>query len=93
MPSVHPNPSGGLDCVAPLREFEKAMHEFTTKQEAPMTPQQLRRSTLQAGESTGRRSVSILFRDGDLDNARRRENGERATPLLHSALAPPSPHP
>jgi hypothetical protein len=47
-PSDQPPTSIEPDCVAPLREFEKAMHEFTTKQEAPQTPQQLRRSTLQA---------------------------------------------
>ena len=47
-PSVQPNPSAGPDCVAPLRDFEKAMHEFSTKQETPQTPQQLRRSILQA---------------------------------------------
>ena len=47
-PSVQPTPSAGPDCAAPLRDFEKAMHEFSTKQEAPQTPQQLRRSILQA---------------------------------------------
>src|SRR6476646_5544458 len=47
-PSVEPNPSAGLDCVAPLRAFEKAMHEFSTKKETPQTPQQSRRSILQA---------------------------------------------
>lgn len=47
-PSVQPNSSAGPDCVAPLRDFEKAMHEFSTKQETPQTPQQLRRSILQA---------------------------------------------
>lgn len=47
-PSDQPPTSIERHCVAPLREFEKAMHEFTTKQEAPQTPQQLRRSTLQA---------------------------------------------
>ena len=46
-PSVEPNLSAGPDCTAPLRAFEKAMHEFSTKQEAPQTPQQLRRSILQ----------------------------------------------
>ena len=47
-PSVEPNLSAGPDCAAPLRAFEKAMHEFSTKQEVPQTPQQLRRSILQA---------------------------------------------
>jgi hypothetical protein len=47
-PSVEPNLSAGPDCAAPLRAFEKAMHELSTKQEAPQTPQQLRRSILQA---------------------------------------------
>lgn len=47
-PSVQPNPSTEPDCVASLRDFEKAMHEFSAKQEAPQTPQQLRRSILQA---------------------------------------------
>jgi hypothetical protein len=47
-PSDQPPKSIEPDCIAPLREFEKAMHEFTIEQEAPQTPQQLRRSTLQA---------------------------------------------
>ncbi len=46
--SVQPNPSAGLDCVAPPWDFVKAMHEFSIKQETPRTPQQLRRSILQA---------------------------------------------
>lgn len=48
MPSVQPNVSAGPDCAAPLRAFEMAMHELTTKRNAPPTPQQLRRSILQA---------------------------------------------
>ena len=48
MPPVQPTPSAGPDCAAPLRDFEKALHEFSRKQEAPQTPQQLRRSLLQA---------------------------------------------
>ena len=47
-PSVEPNLSAGPDCAAPLRAFEKAMHELTTKRNASQTPQQLRRSILQA---------------------------------------------
>jgi len=40
-PSVQPTPSAGPDCAGPLREFSR-------KPEAPQTPQQLRRSLLQA---------------------------------------------
>ena len=47
-PSVEPNLSAGPDCDAPLRAFEKAMHELMTKRNASQTPQQLRRSILQA---------------------------------------------
>jgi hypothetical protein len=47
-PTVQPNPSAGPDCAAPLRAFEKAMLEFSTKQEVPQTPQPLHRSLLQA---------------------------------------------
>ena len=47
-PSVEPNLSAGPDCAAPLRAFEEAMHELTTKRNASQTPQQLRRSVLQA---------------------------------------------
>lgn len=50
-PSDEPPKSIEPDCVASLREFEMAMHKFTTKQEAPQRPQQLRRSTLQAVEA------------------------------------------
>ena len=47
-PSVEPNLSAGPDCAAPLRAFETAMHELMTKRNASQTPQQLRRSILQA---------------------------------------------
>jgi hypothetical protein len=47
-PSVQPNASVGPDCAAPPGDFVKAMHEFSTKQETLQTPQQLRRSILQA---------------------------------------------
>src|SRR5437868_7125266 len=47
-PSIEPNPSAVPDCAAPLRAFEKAMHEITTQRNASQTPQQLRRSILQA---------------------------------------------
>ena len=47
-PSGEPNLSASPDCASPLRVFEKAMHELTTKRNAPQTPQQLRRSILQA---------------------------------------------
>ena len=47
-PSVQPNPSPWPACVAPPRDFVKAMHEFSTKQETRQPPQQLRRSILQA---------------------------------------------
>jgi hypothetical protein len=47
-PSVQPNPSAGPDSVAPPLDFLKAIHEFSTKRETSQTPQQLRRSILQA---------------------------------------------
>src|SRR5688572_17554202 len=47
-PSVQPNPSAGQYSVAPPRDFVKAMHEFSTNQETPQPPQQLRRPILQA---------------------------------------------
>jgi hypothetical protein len=39
------------DLSAPLREFEKALHEFSTKQNAPQTPQQQRRQIIQAAKT------------------------------------------
>jgi hypothetical protein len=46
--SVQPTPSAGPDCATPLRDFEKAMREFSIKQEVPPTPHHSRRSILQA---------------------------------------------
>lgn len=39
------------DFAAPLREFEKALRESLTKQHAPQTPQQQRRTILQAAKT------------------------------------------
>lgn len=47
-PSVQPKPSAGPDAVTPLHDFVKAMQKFSTEQQTPQTPQQLRRSTLQS---------------------------------------------
>jgi hypothetical protein len=44
-------PIAATDFSSPLREFEKAMHESSTKQEAPSSPQQQRRKILQAAKT------------------------------------------
>ena len=77
-PSDQPPTSIEPDCVAPLREFEKTMHEFSTTQEAPQTPAAIASVNPPGGEGTGRRSVSLIVWDCDVDEAWRRENGERA---------------
>ena len=50
-PPVHAGPPIAVpDFSAPLREFVKAMRELSTKQNAPQTPQQQRRTILQAAK-------------------------------------------
>jgi len=44
-------PIAAPDFAAPLREFEKALRESSTKQYAPQTPQQQRRTILQAAKA------------------------------------------
>lgn len=51
-PPVHAGPSvSAPDRTAPLADLVKAMHEFSTKQDAPQTPQQKRRQILQAAKA------------------------------------------
>jgi hypothetical protein len=50
-PPVQPNPPVTPDLTAPLRDFIKSISEFSTKQDAPQTPHQQRRSILQAAKA------------------------------------------